>query len=74
MGKYEELKEQVLTEIQWLIDDINNELGLELKAEELTLDKYIGNESLMGVNLYQKGMLFAYLSIKSKIDSLEEES
>lgn len=73
MDKYTELKNQVEEELKWLIDDINEEYDIGL-SENITLVDYIGNKRFEAIPMYHKGMLFAYLSIKSKINSLEEES
>lgn len=70
MDKYTELKEQVLNELKWLIEDINEMSDVNI-SEDITLVDFIGK---VRIDPYQRGMLFAYLSIKSKIDSIEGES
>ena len=70
MDKYTELKEQVLNELKWAIENINESSDFQI-SEDITLVDFIGR---VKIDPYQRGLLFAYLSIKSKIDSLEEES
>ena len=72
MDKYTELKNQVKTEIKWLIESIEENHGGYGIPENLTLTDFVGNDFYCGLTHYERGMLFAYLSIKSKIDSLEE--
>ena len=74
MDKYTELKDQVKTEIKWIIESIEENHGGYGIPENLTLTDFVGNDFYSGLTYYERGMLFAYLSIKSKIDSLEEES
>ena len=70
--KYRELKEQCEMELKWTIDSINeNHEAFDLPYD-LTLVKFIGTTD-NHLTEYERGMLFAYLSIKSKIDSLEED-
>lgn len=74
MDKYTELKEQVNEELKWCIESIEeNHSGCGI-PENLTLSDFVGNPNYQNLTYYERGMLFAYLSIKSKIDSLEEES
>lgn len=74
MDKYTELKEQVEQELKWCIESIEeNHSGYGI-PENLTLSDFVGNSNFDFLNGFERGMLFAYLSIKSKIDSLEEES
>ena len=70
--KYSELKEQCEFELMWAIDSINeNHEGLDL-PNDIKIVNLIGNND-WNLTEYERGMLFAYLSIKSKIDYLEED-
>ena len=72
MDKYTELKNQVEEELKWCIESIEeNHSGYGI-PENLTLSDFVGNNFYSNLTLYERGMLFAYLSIKSKIDSLEK--
>lgn len=74
MSKYEELKEQVLEETSWAIDSINENhaYGPQI-PEKIDLVEFISGKYDF-LTQYERGMLFAYLSMKSKVDSMEEES
>lgn len=78
MDKYKELKQQVEDELSWCIEAINEKYccgssGLPEIPKDISLADFIRNMKYEFLNQYERGMLFAFLSIKSKIDSLEEE-
>ena len=76
--KYRELKGQCERELKWAIQSINENVGMVVPhggiklPEKLTLSEFIGNKDYQLTD-YERGMLFAYLSIKSTIDSIEEK-
>ena len=68
-SKYDELKQQCEMELEWTINSIReNHEGLYI-PDGLTLIDFIGKD--WNLTEYERGMLFAYLSIKSKIDYME---
>lgn len=71
MTKYEKLKKQIEFETKCVIDDINGRNGEEYgkMPYDITLVQFIGDYGY--VDMYDRGALFAYLSIKSKIDTIE---
>ena len=71
MTKYETLKEQIEFEAKCLIDNINSRYRTEYGEipYDVTLTKFIGDYTW--IESYDRGSLFAYLSIKSTIDMIE---
>lgn len=71
MTKYEKLKKQIEFETKGVIDDINGRYGEEYGniPYNITLIEFIGDYGY--VDMYDRGTLFAYLSIKSKINMIE---
>lgn len=72
MTKYEKLKKQVEFETRCIIDDINAIHSSEYDKipYDINLTKFIGDYGY--INMYDRGALFAYLSIKSAIETIEE--
>ena len=69
---YEKLKHQIEFEIQALIDSINNRYSDEYCVtipDDITLGNFIGDYGY--IDMYDRGSLFAYLSLKSTIEMLE---
>ena len=78
MDKYEKLKSQVLDECKWCIDGINKahpfEAYLDMRVPEgITIVDFVGNPDYNYLTDYEKGMLFAYLSLKSTVIQIEKE-
>ena len=71
--KYETLKEQIEFETKCLIDSINSRYGSSYGRipEDITLGNFIGDYT--HIESYDRGSLFAYLSLKSTIDIIEGE-
>ena len=71
MTKYEKLKKQIEFETKALIDDINGRNGEEYGniPYDISLVRFIGDYGY--VDMYDRGALFAYLSIKSMIGMIE---
>lgn len=69
---YEELKNQIEFETKTLIENINHryedEYGIKM-PKNLTLVDFVGDYGY--IDMYDRGCLFAYLSIKSFIEKLE---
>lgn len=72
---YEQLRDQVIMETRWAIDSIKENHpdvdGLAIDMDKMDLIKFIGNPELKDISDYERGMMFAYLSIMSKIRALE---
>ena len=69
MDKYERLKEQVLNELEWAIENTNKYYGTNI-PDNITMVDFVGD--FKDIPEYQRGILFSYLSIKSMIDILEK--
>ena len=70
--KYEKLKSQIEFETKCLIDNLNNRYSEEYAVtipEDITLGNFIGDYGY--IDMYDRGSLFAYLSLKSTIEMLE---
>lgn len=72
MTKYEKLKKQVEFETRCIIDDINARHSSEYDKipYNINLKNFIGDYGY--IDMYDRGALFAYLSIKSAIETIEE--
>ena len=71
MNKYKKLKQQVNFEIECCIDDINRSNPESKQIPyDITLVKFIGDYD--HIDMYDRGCLYAYLSIKSAIDHIEK--
>ena len=72
MDKYEELKKQVELEAKFAIDFVRgHHPGCCIPDDSEGLISFIGGGE-GNLDGFERGMLFAYMSIKHKIDSLEE--
>ena len=70
-GKYERLRDQILTETEWCITSINeNHEEFEMPLD-ITLTSFIGNSKYYNLTDHERGLLFSYLSIKSVIETIE---
>lgn len=71
MTKYEKLKKQIEFETKCIIDDINGRNGEEYGniPYDVSLARFIGDYGY--VDMYDRGALFAYLSIKSTIETID---
>ena len=66
---FEVLKDTINTETMWCIESINNKYPHEEQIPyDITLKDFIGTYN--HINLYDRGMLFAYLSNRDKARSL----
>ena len=75
MNKYEELKEQVEFEKRCCIAAINSKYESSFGRMDpgmTFMDYMMNNEINKYLTAYEKGMLFSYMSIISKIEQLEE--
>ena len=71
MKKYEELKNQVLGELKWTIDSINKKHPERQIPQDIRLIDIMGDYKY--IEPEDRGSLFTYLSIKSKIEYLDSE-
>lgn len=72
MDKYTELMHQVICETRWCKESIMfNHPNMKYIPIDLHLVDFIGNEDYKDLTDYERGMLFAYLSIMSKIRAME---
>lgn len=71
MNKYKKLKQQIEFEIKCCIDEIN-ESNPESKQipDDISLVKFIGDYD--HIDMYDRGCLYAYLSMRSAIKHIEE--
>ena len=72
MDKYEKLKSQILRETKWCIQNIDENHGGIGLPENLSFSDFIGNNDYP-MDEYERGMLFAYLSLKSEIEAIEKQ-
>ena len=71
MDKYTDLRDQVINETRWCIDSIlENHPGIKIPVDYHISD-FIGNPVYARLTDYERGMMFAYLSMMSKIKALE---
>ncbi len=71
MNNYEKLKKQIEFETKCCIDEINrNNPDYDKMPYDITLINFVGDYGYL--DMYDRGCLFAYLSIKSAIDKLEK--
>ena len=71
MDKYERLKEQVLGELKWTIDSINKKHPERQIPQDVRLIDIMGDYKY--IEPEDRGNLFTYLSIMSKIEYLDSE-
>lgn len=71
MDKYESLKKQVLGELKWTIDAINKKHPERHIPQDIRLIDIMGDYKY--IEPEDRGSLFAYLSIMSKIEYLDSE-
>ena len=72
MNNYERLKEQVEFETKCCIDSINRmNPDYDAIPYDITLTDFIGDYGY--IDMYDRGTLFAYLSIKSAIEKIEKQ-
>lgn len=72
MDKYKELRAQVLGELKWTINSINKKNpGKKQIPDDIRLIDLLGDYK--DIEPEDRGNLFSYLSIKSKIDYLDSE-
>jgi len=71
MTKYEKLKKQIEFETKCIIDDINERNGEEYGniPYDISLVGFIGDYGY--IDMYDRGALITYLSIKSTINRIE---